>query len=484
MILQSLIEPAYLVAGVLFILGIRDLSSPETARRGNFLASIGMFLAIVGTLMHYDIFQVANDPDRGWLTAYGWIIAGLIFGSAAGAIMAIFMPMTAMPERIAIVNGLGGLASFLVGVSEYYRHVAARTEVALGFDEFHMGVVGFEVMLGGLTFTGSMIAYAKLRGLITGSPVTYKGQNAVNIGWLIVMLGLIAFLVFDIISGGKSLGGVTGFYLLLAMALMFGVMFVLPIGGADMPVVIAMLNAYSGLAAAATGFAISNKVLIIAGALDGSSGLMLSLLMCRAMNRSIGNVLFGAVGQAVKAPEMEGIEGDPKPLSVTEVAGILLGARSVIIVPGYGMAAAGAHFAIRELADLMKDRGASIKYAIHPVAGRMPGHMNVLLADANVPYDELVEMDEINSEFSTTDVALVMGANDICNPAARYAEGSPIYGMPIIDVDNTQMVIVIKRSMSPGFAGIPNELFVGENTYMCFGDGKAIAEQLVETLNI
>ena len=474
---QSLIEPAYLVAGILFILGIRDLSSPETARRGNFLASIGMFLAIVGTLMHYDIFQVANDPDRGWLVAYGWIVAGMIIGSVAGAVMAIFMPMTAMPERIAIVNGLGGLASFLVGVSEYYRHVAARYEVATGFDEFHMGVVGFEVMLGGLTFTGSMIAYAKLRGIITGSPVTYKGQNAVNIGWLIVMFGLIVYLV-------SNISGAPWFYLLLAMALMFGVMFVLPIGGADMPVVIAMLNAYSGLAAAATGFAISNKVLIIAGALDGSSGLMLSILMCRAMNRSIMNVLFGAVGQLVTAPGMEGVEGEPKPISVTEAAGFLLGAKSVIVVPGYGMAAAGAHFAMRDLADLLKERGTSVKYAIHPVAGRMPGHMNVLLADANVPYNELVEMDDINPEFPSTDVALVMGANDICNPAARYAEGSPIYGMPIIDVDKAKAVIIVKRSMSPGFAGIPNELFVAENTYMCFGDGKSVAEQLVETLNL
>jgi len=270
------------------------------------------------------------------------------------------------------------------------------------------------------------------------------------------------------------------------MALLFGVMFVLPIGGADMPVVIAMLNAYSGLAAAATGFVLSNKVLIIAGALDGSSGLLLSLLMCRAMNRSLTNVLFGAVGGSGGGAQFSGgeLQGDPQSISTVEAAERLFDARRVIIVPGYGMAAAGAQFAIREMADVLKERGISVKYAIHPVAGRMPGHMNVLLADANVPYDDLVEMEEINPEFAETDVALVMGANDICNPAARTAVGSPIYGMPILDVDKAAQVIVIKRSMSPGFAGIPNELFVAPNCAMLFGDGKQVAEQLIETLSL
>jgi NAD(P) transhydrogenase subunit beta len=290
---------------------------------------------------------------------------------------------------------------------------------------------------------------------------------------------------------GLIIGLVTGdlnpvfFFVLAGMALLFGVMFVLPIGGADMPVVIAMLNAYSGLAAAATGFVLSNKVLIIAGALDGSSGLLLSLLMCRAMNRSLTNVLFGAVGGTTGGVTGgDELQGDPQSISAVEAAERLFDARRVIIVPGYGMAAAGAHFAIREMADVLKERGISVKYAIHPVAGRMPGHMNVLLADANVPYDDLVEMDEINPEFPNTDVALVMGANDICNPAARTAEGSPIYGMPILDVDLAAQVIVIKRSMSPGFAGIPNELFVAPNCAMLFGDGKQVAEQLIEALSL
>ena len=444
-------EWLYLAAAVLFIVGIRDLSSAETARRGNLLAACGMILAIVGTMQH------------GLIVQWGWIAVGMVAGGVIGLMMAVFMPMTAMPERIAIVNGLGGAASGLVGICEVIRHVIMRPEgsTAPEFSAFHVGVAGLEIMLGALTFTGSMVAFGKLKGLVSSKPMTYPGQNVVNVLWLLAMLGLI-------------IGLVTGdldpvfFFVLAGMALLFGVMFVLPIGGADMPVVIAMLNAYSGLAAAATGFVLSNKVLIIAGALDGSSGLLLSLLMCRAMNRSLTNVLFGAVGGTTG-----GVSGER-----------LFDARRVIIVPGYGMAAAGAHFAIREMADVLKERGISVKYAIHPVAGRMPGHMNVLLADANVPYDDLVEMDEINPEFADTDVALVMGANDICNPAARTAEGSPIYGMPILDVDHAAQVIVIKRSMSPGFAGIPNELFVAPNCAMLFGDGKQVAEQLIETLSL
>lgn len=461
-------ELLYLVAAVLFILGIRDLSSAETARRGNMLAAVGMLLAIVGTLQH------------GLIVRYEWIIAGMVIGGLIGLLMAVFMPMTAMPERIAIVNGLGGAASCLVGVSEYYRHVINPTteQMREHFDAFHVGVAGFEVMLGALTFTGSMIAYGKLRGIVPGRPVTYPGQNVMNVVWLIGMVVIIGGLVSDQLDS-------TWFFLLLGMAVLFGVMFVMPIGGADMPVVIAMLNAYSGLAAAATGFVLGNKVLIIAGALDGSSGFLLSILMCRAMNRSITNVLFGAVGQVTSGGKTDGAAGgDPQTISAVEAAERLFDARRVIIVPGYGMAAAGAHFAVREMADLLKARGVEIRYAIHPVAGRMPGHMNVLLADANVPYDELVEMDDINPEFAETDVALVMGANDTCNPAARHAEGSPIYGMPILDVDQSSTVIVVKRSMSPGFAGIANEMFLDSNCYMLFGDGKQVAEQLVETLSL
>ena len=466
-----IIELLYLVSAILFIMGIRDLSSPVTARRGNLLASLGMFFAVVGTLMHHDILQVASG--QGVVQAYGWIVAGMALGGIIGAVMAHYMPMTAMPERIAIVNGLGGAASCLVGIAEYVRHAGE------GLDAFTMGVIGFEVMLGALTFTGSMIAFAKLRGLIKGL-FTFPLQNMVSVVWVLAMLAIVAALVVNT-SGVQW----TLFWILLAMAMFFGIMFVQPIGGADMPVVIAMLNAYSGLAAAATGFALDNKVLIIAGSLDGASGLLLSILMCRAMNRSIMNVLIGGVGQTVSMPAGgQGEEGMPTEVSITEAAGMLMGAQSVVIVPGYGMAAAGAHFAVRELADFLKDRGTTVKYAIHPVAGRMPGHMNVLLADANVPYDELIEMDDINSDFSTTDVALVMGANDICNPAARNMEGSPIYGMPILDVDKARNVIVIKRSMSPGFAGIPNSLFVADNAYMLFGDGKTTTEKLVEILNM
>ena len=461
-------EWLYLAAAVLFIVGIRDLSSAETARRGNMLAAVGMVLAILGTMQH------------GLIVKWEWIAVGMVAGGVIGLLMAVFMPMTAMPERIAIVNGLGGAASGLVGICEVIRHVISPSEgaTAADFNAFHVGVAGLEIMLGALTFTGSMVAFGKLRGLVSSKPLTYPGQNVVNVLWLVVMMGLIAGLVMAKLDP-------VFFFVLAAMALLFGVMFVLPIGGADMPVVIAMLNAYSGLAAAATGFVLSNKVLIIAGALDGSSGLLLSLLMCRAMNRSLTNVLFGAVGGGTAVATGDGeLQGDPQTISTVEAAERLFDARRVIVVPGYGMAAAGAHFAIREMADVLKERGISVKYAIHPVAGRMPGHMNVLLADANVPYDDLVEMDEINPEFAEADVALVMGANDICNPAARTAEGSPIYGMPILDVDQAAQVIVIKRSMSPGFAGISNELFVAPNCAMLFGDGKQVAEQLVETLSL
>tara|TARA_B100000029_G_scaffold28884_2_gene27894 strand:- start:1255 stop:2682 length:1428 start_codon:yes stop_codon:yes gene_type:complete len=463
-------EWLYLAAAVLFIVGIKDLSSAETARRGNMLAAVGMLLAIVGTMQH------------GLIVKFEWIIVGMVLGGIIGLLMAVFMPMTAMPERIAIVNGLGGAASGLVGLCEVIRHVVIPSPGAdaAHFDAFHVGVAGLEIMLGSLTFTGSMIAYGKLRGLVTSKPVTYPLQNVVNVAWLMIMLGLIVGLVQGELDP-------VFFFVLAAMASLFGVMFVLPIGGADMPVVIAMLNAYSGLAAAATGFVLGNKVLIIAGALDGSSGLLLSLLMCKAMNRSLTNVLFGAVGgggTSEKSGSDGELQGDPQSIGVVEAAERLFDARRVIVVPGYGMAAAGAHYAIRDLADLLKERGTSVRYAIHPVAGRMPGHMNVLLADANVPYDDLVEMDEINEDFADTDVVLVMGANDICNPAARTAEGSPIYGMPILNVDQAAQVIVIKRSMSPGFAGIANELFVAPNCAMLFGDGKDVAEQLVETIEM
>jgi NAD(P) transhydrogenase subunit beta len=460
------IQFTYLAASISFILGLKFLGSPETARRGMFLAEIGMFMAIVGTLLDKEIIS------------YEWIIVGMVIGSLCGALIAIWTPMTAMPQRTALSHAFGALAASLVGIAEYHTHGAALGPVKIT-------AIGFECMLGSLTFTGSLMAAAKLQELLRGSPITYKGQNLSNMA----LLGVIIFLViYLIIVPSASLA----FYLMLSLGTLFGILLVLPIGAADMPVVISLLNSYAGLAGSATGFVLSNNVLIIAGALDGASGFILSVLMCKAMNRSMSNVLFGAFGQAAEpasgaAPVVSHAaspDGKPtvKKLSVEEAAIMLLKAKLVIVVPGYGMAAAQAQHGIREVADLLKTRGTTVKYAIHPVAGRMPGHMNVLLAEANVPYDELIDMDDINPEFQVADVALVMGANDVTNPAARHDTKSPIYGMPILDVDKAKAVIVCKRSMKPGFAGIDNELYLMENTHMLFGDAKQTAEKLVEAI--
>jgi proton-translocating NAD(P)+ transhydrogenase subunit beta len=448
-------EFTYLAASILFIFGLKGLSHPDTARRGMNLAALGMLMAIVGTLVRHEIVR------------FEWIIVGLIVGSIIGAAMSIWMPMTAMPQRTALSHAFGALAATLVGVSEYYRHGAA-----LG--TFKMTALGFEVMLGGITVTGSLMAFIKLQDLIRGTPITYKGQNVLNITLFVVTAGIFFYLLFAPTAALL-------FYVMVGLAFLFGILLVLPIGAADMPVVMSLMNSYAGLAAAATGFAISNNVLIIAGTLDGFSGFILSILMCRAMNRSIANVLFGAFGS--ESPALAGqTEGVMREVSVEDVAVQMAYARQVVFVPGYGMATAQAQHIVRELGDLLEARGVTVKYAIHPVAGRMPGHMNVLLAESNVPYSALYELEQINPEFNSTDVAVVIGANDVVNPDARDNPQSPIAGMPILEVDRAHSVIVLKRGKGRGFAGIENPLFFKPNTGMLYGDAKASLTKLAQAV--
>ena len=450
---ETFTQVTYLVASILFILGLRSLTKPDTARRGMQYAAIGMLVAIIGTLVQHEIVR------------YDWIIGGLILGTIIGVPLGTQVPMTAMPQRIAISHMFGALAATLVGVAEYWLHGAE-----LGSAK--MAAVGFEVLFGALTITGSFMAFGKLQEIITGRAVTYKGQNAVNITLFGVTLVMFGYLIFHPENA-------VVFYSMIGLALMIGVFMVLPIGGADMPVVISLLNSYAGLASAATGFAIGNNVLIIAGALDGASGFILSIVMSKAMNRSFQNVIFGAFGAAPTVSTKTATGLSVRSISAEDAAIQLAYAKLVIIVPGYGMAVAQAQHQVRELAELIEKKGGEVKYAIHPVAGRMPGHMNVLLAEANVPYDRLYDMDEINGEFERADVALVIGANDVVNPAARNDKSSPIYGMPILNADKAQNVIVLKRSMNPGFAGIENELFYNDKTSLLFGDAKASLSKLV-----
>jgi len=452
---DNLLAIAYLASAILFVLGLKALNSPQTARRGIFMAEIGMLLAVVGTLLRNEIIQ------------YQWILVGLAVGSVIGALMAIFMPMTAMPQRIAISHSFGALAATLVGIIEYYEH-------GLTIDHGTMAALGFEVLFGSITVTGSLMAFAKLQEMVKGAPITYRFQNVSNILLFVAMVGSFVFLI---VRPNTSVL----FYGMVVAGLVLGVLIVLPIGGADMPVVLALLNSYAGLASAATGIVLSNNVLLIAGALDGTSGFFLSLMMSQAMNRSFTNVLFGAVG-AVKPGGTQAQEETRTVMRYMpeDAAYILENAQSVIIIPGYGMAVAQAQHAVQELAGILIERGATVRYAIHPVAGRMPGHMNVLLAEANVPYDLLCEAEQINDEFQSTDVALVIGANDVVNPAARYKKESPLYGMPIINADQAQTVMVLKRSLSPGFAGEDNELFYDKKTMMIFGDAKATLTSLVQ----
>jgi len=449
------IEAAYLLASVLFILGLKSLTVPDKARHGMQLAAVGMLVAIVGTLVNHEI------------VTYGWIMAGLALGTVIGWPLGTRVPMTAMPQRIAISHMFGAVAATLVGVAEYW-HLGngARVESA------QMAALGFEVLFGALTVTGSFMAFGKLQEFLPSKPVTFRGQNLLSIAMFAVGFGLFVWLVVDPANPAA-------FYAMVGLGLLFGVSLVLPIGGADMPVVISLLNSYAGLASSATGFAIGNNVLIIAGALDGASGFILSIVMSKAMNRSFANVLFGAFGAPPPPSEKTSQGLTARSITAEDAAIQLAFAKLVIVVPGYGMAVAQAQHQVRELAQLIEKNGGSVLYAIHPVAGRMPGHMNVLLAEADIPYDKLREMEEINGEFKNADVALVIGANDVVNPAARSDKSSPIYGMPILDVDQAHHVIVLKRSMNPGFAGIENELFYAENTSMLFGDAKASLSRLV-----
>ncbi|MEO8054997.1 MAG: NAD(P)(+) transhydrogenase (Re/Si-specific) subunit beta [Acidobacteriota bacterium] len=450
-----LIELSYFTASILFILGLKGLSHPDTARRGMFMAEFGMLLAVIGTLLHRDI------------VSYEWIIVGLLAGSTIGIAMGLWVPMTAMPQRTALSHAFGGLAAALVGVSEFLRH-------GENLGTFKVTALGFEVLLGGITFTGSLVAFAKLQELVKGTPITYKGQNVLN--GLLFASAVVIFIALVLNPGHTAL-----FYAMCALALLFGVLLVLPIGAADMPVVIALLNSYAGLASAATGFALGNNVLIIAGTLDGGSGFILSILMCKAMNRSITNVLFGAFGSATATVEA-GEEGVMREVSLDDVATQLAYARQVVFVPGYGMATAQAQNAVRELANLLEKRGVQVKYAIHPVAGRMPGHMNVLLAEANVPYSQLYELEQINPEMPTTDVAVVIGANDVVNPEARDNPKSAIAGMPIIEVDKAKSVIVLKRGRGKGFSGLENPLFFKPVTGLLFGDAKTSLNRLASAV--
>ncbi len=460
--LPSSIQLSYLVASALFIIGLKQLGSPATARKGNLLAAIGMLIAIVATLL-----------DRAVLN-YEMVLIGMAIGSAIGAIMAQRVEMTAMPQMVGLLNGFGGAASALVAVGAFWKVIHGVN--AIPVDE--TVTIILSVLIGGITFTGSLLAFVKLQGLISGSPITFPFQQPFNIT---LLAGFLAGSAYLIVNPKDT----TVFLALVGISLLLGVLFVLPIGGADTPVVISLLNSFSGLAASAAGFVLMNNMLIISGALVGASGIILTQIMCKAMNRSITNVLFSAFGSGkkVEGSTAAGIEGRALRSIDAEEGAMMLGyAKSVVIVPGYGMAVAQAQHAVRELADQLERLGVDVKYAIHPVAGRMPGHMNVLLAEANVPYPQLYDMDDINPEFDRTDVALVIGANDVVNPAARSDAGSPIYGMPILEVDRAHHTIVIKRGMSNGFAGVENELFYKDKTMMLFGSAKEMVTQLVSSV--
>ena len=453
---ENILEITYLIATALFVLSLKWLSSPVTARRGVWAGEAGMLLAIAGTLLHKGIVD------------YRWIAIGLVLGTIIGVPLGR-VAMTAVPQRTALSHAFGALCVTMVGTAEFYLR-------APNVPQFMMGVLSLEVILGALTFTGSLMAAGKLQEVLPQRPITYKGQNLVNLGLLAVAVGIGVTLV---LHPDKTFL----FPFMIGIPLAFGVMMIIPIGGADMPTVISLLNSYAGLSAAAMGFVLSSKLLIVAGALDGASGFILSVNMSKAMNRSFTNVLFGAFGQEQVA--VAGVK-ETRPVrsaSPEEAAGILAAASKVVIVPGYGMAVAQAQHKVRELYDSLTKRGVDVKFGIHPVAGRMPGHMNVLLAEADIPYDKLLEMDDINGDFPQTDVALIIGANDVTNPAAREDQGSPIYGMPILDVDKARTVMVIKRSMGAGFAGIENPLYYMDRTLMLFGDAKNFVGSIVRELS-
>lgn len=451
-----LIEVTYLIATALFILSLRWLSSPATARRGVWAGELGMLLAIVGTLL-----------NRG-ITDYTWIAVALVIGSVIGVPLGN-VQMTAVPQRTALSHAFGALCVTLVGTAEFYLR-------APNIPPFMMVVLSMEVILGSLTFTGSLMAAGKLQEILPQRPITYNGQNLVN---LLLLAGALAIAGVLVVHPDQ----IRLFPALVLIPLVFGVMLIIPIGGADMPTVISLLNSYAGLSAAAMGFVLNSKLLIVAGALDGSSGFILSVIMSKAMNRSFTNVLFGAFGQVQTSAAGQQEARPVRSATPEEAAAILAAANKVVVVPGYGMAVAQAQHKVRELCDALSKRGVDVRFGIHPVAGRMPGHMNVLLAEADIPYDKLLSMDEINGDFPQTDVALVIGANDVTNPAARNETGSPIYGMPILDVDKARTVMVIKRSMAAGFAGIDNPLYYLDRTLMLFGDAKGFVGNIVRELS-
>jgi NAD(P) transhydrogenase subunit beta len=460
----------YIAASIFFVFGLKMLSSPTTARKGNMISSIGMLIAIITAL--------TAMAEIRWV----WIIAAAGIGSAIGASSARLVKMTSMPQMVGLFNGFGGLASLLVGWSEFHsKWIGSSSSGAIESTPlFTMIAVFLTVLIGGVTFSGSLVAYGKLAGMISGKPILYKGRNVVNVVILIAIAALGIFFCagkIDQVNGG-SVGVYIALTGIILLSLVLGLLSTVGIGGADMPVVICLLNSYSGLAACAAGFVINNNVLIVSGSLVGASGIILTNIMCKAMNRSIMNVLFSGFGSAVSAKGAS-YKGQAKPVSVQDAYLILEAARSVVFVPGYGMAVAQAQHAVRELGDMLIENGAQVQYCIHPVAGRMPGHMNVLLAEANVPYELLVEPQDVNPNMEMVDVAVVIGANDVVNPAAREDKSSPLWGMPIIEVDRARICIVLKRTLNPGFAGVENPLFFKDNTRMLFGDAKESVSALV-----
>ena len=460
---ENLTALAYLVASVLFIMALRGLSSPESSRKGNIYGIVGMAIAIATTVVRPDV------------VSYGWILGGIVLGGGIGTMIALRIKMTAMPELVAAFHSLVGMAAVMVAAAAFYNPAAYGIVDAEGVLKLASRIeMGLGVAIGAITFSGSVIAFAKLKGIMTGNPIVFPGQHPLN--------ALIGLVIVGLLIGFAAEPSPVLFWIMTGLAFAIGFLLIIPVGGADMPVIVSMLNSYSGWAAAGIGFTLENTALIITGALVGSSGAILSYIMCKAMNRSIVNVVLGGFGGDTSAAGATRSDRPIRPGSADDAAFIMKNAGSVIIVPGYGMAVAQAQHSVREMADALKANGVKVRYAIHPVAGRMPGHMNVLLAEANVPYDEVAELEEINADFSSTDVSFVIGANDVTNPAARTDPQSPIAGMPILDVDKSRTVLFVKRSLSPGYAGIDNDLFYAENTMMLFADAKKMVDDIVKSL--
>ena len=462
---QSLAASLYLVSGILFILALRGLSSPETSRRGNLFGILGMILAIIVTFLSIDIL----------FNSFVFVIIVFVVGGTIGTIIAYRISMTAMPQLVASFHSLVGLAAVLVALSAFYNPQAFELGTPNNIKIANLIEMSIGASIGAITFTGSIIAFLKLQGLMSGSPITFKGQHFIN---LLIGIGIIGLITYLTKNQSNNI-----FLFLIIISFLIGILLIIPIGGADMPVVISMLNSYSGWAAAGIGFTLENTALIITGALVGSSGAILSYIMCKGMNRSFINVILGGFGESAEISKNNKEKKPFKSGNAEDAAFLMKNASSVIIVPGYGMAVAQAQHALREMVDNLKKNGVHVSYAVHPVAGRMPGHMNVLLAEANVPYDEVFELENINNDFARTDVAFVIGANDVTNPIAKTDPKSPIYGMPILDVEKSKSVLFVKRSLSPGYAGVDNVLFYRDNTLMLFGDAKKMTEDIVKKLN-